>query len=122
MLLKMAADIIVLVHLMFIVFVVTGGFFVLKWPKIAWLHIPAVIWGALIEFAGWVCPLTPVENSLREAGGKAAYQSEFINHYIIPVIYPAGLTREIQFVMGCIVIVLNVLIYGMLIVKKVRKE
>lgn len=122
MLLKIAADIIVLVHLMFIIFVVTGGLFVLKWPKIAWLHIPAAIWGALIEFAGWVCPLTPVENSLRAAGGKVAYQSGFINHYVIPVVYPAGLTREIQLVMGCMVIVLNILIYGMLIVKKVRKE
>ena len=122
MLLKIAADVIVLVHLMFIIFVVTGGLFVLKWPKTVWLHIPAAIWGAMIEFAGWMCPLTPVENTLRAAGGKAVYQSGFINHYVIPVIYPAGLTREIQFVMGCIVIVLNVLIYGVLIVKKSGKN
>ncbi|MBU1570933.1 MAG: DUF2784 domain-containing protein [Pseudomonadota bacterium] len=122
MLLKIAADIIVLVHLLFIIFVVAGGFFVLKWPKTAWLHIPAAIWGALIELAGWVCPLTHVENSLRAGGGEAAYRSGFIDHYVIPVIYPAGLTREIQLVLGCIVIVLNVLIYGVLIVKKVREE
>ncbi len=122
MLLKIAADIIVLIHLLFIIFVVAGGFFVLKWPKTAWLHIPAAIWGALIELAGWVCPLTPVENSIRTGGGEAAYRSGFIDHYVIPVIYPAGLTREIQLVLGCIVIVLNVLIYGVLIVKKVRKE
>lgn len=122
MILKIVADAIVLVHLMFIIFVVTGGLFVLKWPKTAWLHIPAAIWGALIDCAGWVCPLTYVENSLRFAGGKTAYPSEFINHYVLPVIYPAGLTRNIQFVMGCIVIVLNVLIYGVLIVKTYGKN
>ena len=89
------ADLIVAIHFGFILFVIFGGLLVLKWPKLIWLHLPAAIWGALIEFAGWICPLTFLENRLRSAHG-GGYASGFVEHYILPIIYPAGLTREIQ--------------------------
>lgn len=106
-----AADLIVLLHLGFIIFVIIGGFLVFKWWWIAWIHIPCVIWGAVIELAGWICPLTPVENMFRHAGGGPGYTFSFIEHYILPVIYPTALTRELQILIGVVVIVINVGIY-----------
>ena len=82
------ADLIVLVHFVFVIFVVLGGLLALRWPRIVWLHVPAVIWGALVEFTGWICPLTPLENRLRRASGEASYQGDFIAHYILPALYP----------------------------------
>jgi hypothetical protein len=87
MLARIAADVVVVAHLVFILFVVLGGWIALRWPKIAWIHIPAAIWGALIEFAGWICPLTPLENWLREASGETGYKGGFIEHYIVPIVY-----------------------------------
>jgi hypothetical protein len=91
---------------------------VLRRPRLAWLHLPAVVWGALIEFAGWVCPLTPLEKWLRERQVGEAYAGGFVEHYIIPLIYPAGLTREVQILFGIIVVVLNVTIYAMVLVRR----
>jgi len=108
------ADLIVALHFGFILFVSLGGLLVLKWPKLMWLHLPAAIWGASIEFAGWICPLTYLENRLRSASG-GQYASDFIEHYLMPIIYPAGLTREIQIGLGIAVIVLNLLIYAKVI-------
>jgi len=108
------ADLIVALHFGFILFVSLGGLLVLKWPKLMWLHLPAAIWGASIEFAGWICPLTSLENRLRSASG-GQYASDFIEHYLMPIIYPAGLTREIQIGLGIAVIVLNLLIYAKVI-------
>ena len=82
------ADLIVLLHFAFVVFVVLGGLLALRWPRVVWLHVPAVIWGALVEFTGWICPLTPLENRLRRASGEASYQGDFIAHYILPALYP----------------------------------
>ena len=104
------ADLIVFCHFAFILFVIFGGFLVIKWHKLIWLHIPAACWGALVEFFGWFCPLTSYENSLRGAGG-GGYASGFIEHYIIPMIYPYGLTREIQVCLGFVVILLNFWVY-----------
>jgi len=109
---RTVADILVLIHATYILFVVAGGWFVLRWTKLAWLHVPAVVWGALIEFTGWICPLTPLENSLRLAGGGSAYSGGFIAHYILPVIYPEGLTRGLQWILGCGVLVMNAIPYG----------
>lgn len=106
----MLADLIVLIHFGFILFVIFGGFLVLKWHKLIWLHLPAAIWGALIEFTGWICPLTTLENRLRSSS-DGAYASGFIEHYLIPVIYPSGLTREIQLGLGLAVILLNLVVY-----------
>lgn len=112
MLHEIAADLIVLLHFAFILFVVLGGFFALKWRRLAWLHVPAAAWGALIELTGWICPLTPLENLLRQAGGAQGYASGFIEHYILPLIYPDELTREIQLALGLGVLVLNGLVYA----------
>ncbi|MEJ2720236.1 MAG: DUF2784 domain-containing protein [bacterium] len=112
MIYRVLADGVVLVHLAFILFVILGGVLVVKWKWLAWIHIPAFVWGVLIEFAGWWCPLTPLENWLRESGDAARYQTGFVEHYILPVIYPTALTREIQFVLGGIVLIINLAIYG----------
>jgi hypothetical protein len=105
------ADATVALHLAFIVFVVFGGF--LAWRKAgwAWVHLPAVAWVAFIEFTGTTCPLTPLENMLRERAGDAGYSGGFIEHYLLPIIYPAGLTAGAQVVLGFVVIALNVVVY-----------
>lgn len=110
---EIAADLVVLLHFAFILFVVLGGFFALKWRRLGWLHVPAAIWGALIEFTGWVCPLTPLENLLRQASGKPGYPSGFTEHYILPLIYPVDLTRELQLFLGLGVVILNVAVYSL---------
>jgi len=120
LLFRVAADLLVLLHLAFIIFVVAGGFTVFKWPWMAMFHLPAATWGALIEFKGWICPLTPWENSLRRLAGGQGYSEGFIEHYILPFIYPPGLTRDIQTTLGAIVVVINLLIYGVLLYRLIR--
>ena len=105
------ADLIVLVHFGFVIFVVLGALLALRWPRIAWAHVPAVIWGALVEFTGWTCPLTPLENRLRQASGESTYRGDFIAHYVLPTLYPNGLTRRDQLLLGVIALALNVAIY-----------
>ena len=105
------ADVVVLLHLMFVLFVLLGGLLALKWQWIAWLHLPAAIWGVVVEFSGWICPLTPLENWLREKGGKASYRSDFIAQYLLPVLYPEDLTRDLQLLLGTGVVVLNAAVY-----------
>jgi len=114
------ANLIVLVHFLFVVFVVLGGLLALRWPRIIWLHVPAVIWGALIEFTGWICPLTPLENRLRQAAGEPGYQRDFIAHYILPALYPNGLTRRDQLMLGAIALALNLVIYAFVFVRHRR--
>jgi len=111
MLYHIAADSVVVLHFVFICFVVAGGFIVLKWRWLVLLHLPAVVWGILIEFKGWICPLTPLEIYFRHSAGIAGYSGGFIEHYLIPVIYPAGLTRELQVVFGSLVIIINLILY-----------
>jgi hypothetical protein len=106
------ADLVVLFHLAFVVFAVLGGLLALKWRRFLWIHLSAVVWAATVEFTGWVCPLTPLENWLRERGGGDTYNSDFIARYILPVLYPQGLTRELQIVLGILVIVVNLAIYS----------
>ena len=120
MIFRLLADLVVLIHLGFVIFVVVGGLLALKWRWVVWLHLPAAIWGALIEFGGWICPLTPLENWLRQEGGEEGYAGGFIQHYIMPVLYPDGLTREIQIVLGLTVVVLNLIVYALLI-RQARK-
>lgn len=122
MLAHLLADAVVLLHLGFILFVACGGFLALRWPKAAWVHVPAAVWGALVELAGWVCPLTPFENRLRLAAGGNAYASGFIDRYIVPVVYPAGLDRELQVALGLAVIVGNLTVYGWLLLRTRRRE
>ncbi len=105
------ADLVLIVHLAFVVFVVWGGLLVLKWRWIAWLHLPAAVWGAVVEFTGWICPLTPLENRLREQGGEASYRSDFIAEHLLPLLYPEDLTRDLQLLLGTGVVVLNAAVY-----------
>ena len=106
------ADLVLLVHAGFVAFVVLGGLLVLIRPRLAWLHLPAVVWGAGIEFAGAVCPLTPLENHLRALAHQQGYAGGFVEHYVFGLIYPDGLTRNVQLALGVAVIVINVLVYA----------
>ena len=121
MLYRLTADALVAIHLAFIVFVVVGGFLAWRWRWVLWLHVPAAAWGALIEFAGWICPLTPWEVALRRQAGEVGYAGGFIEHYLIPVIYPVGLTPTIQTVLGSVVIAVNAVAYAIL-VRRVRRD
>jgi hypothetical protein len=112
MLYRILADLVVVVHLAFVAFAVAGALLVLRWRWVAWLHVPAAVWAALIEFAGWICPLTPLENRLRLRGGGWAYSSGFVERYILPVLYPGELTRELQIVLGVIVLAVNFAAYA----------
>lgn len=105
------ADAVLVVHFAFVVFVALGGFLVLKWRRLAWLHVPAVAWGVGIEFAGWICPLTPVENRFRELAGERGYRGDFVARHLLPFIYPEGLTRQAQIALGLTALVINVAIY-----------
>ncbi len=112
---KLAADAVVVIHFLFIIFAVAGGL-LLFWRRwIVWFHVPAVIWAVMIGWKGWICPLTPLENHLRRQVQLSTYQESFIEHYLLPVIYPAGLTPEIRYVLGVLVIVANLLSYGMVL-------
>ena len=107
------ADLVLVVHFAFILFVVFGGLLALRWRWAPLVHLPGAAWGVLIELAGWVCPLTPLENSLRRAAGESGYGGGFIEHYLLPVIYPGGLTREIQLGLAAAVVLLNAGIYAL---------
>jgi hypothetical protein len=109
---SLLADLVVAVHGAFVLFVVFGGLLVLRWPRAAWGHVPAAAWGAAIELAGWVCPLTPLENRLRAIAYEPGYSGDFVARYIFPVLYPEGLTREIQITLGLAVLLVNAWIYA----------
>ncbi len=110
---RLLADALVVVHLAFIAFVIAGGLLVLHRRGWAVLHLPAVAWGAFTEFTGTVCPLTPLENSLRRAAGDSGYAGGFVEHYVIPLIYPEALTARMQVVLGLVVISVNVVVYAL---------
>jgi hypothetical protein len=105
------ADIVLVAHFAFVLFVALGGLLVLRWPRAAWVHVPAALWGVAIEFAGWACPLTPLENRLRELAGQSTYEGDFIARYLMPLIYPEGLNREAQIALGLTALVFNAAIY-----------
>jgi uncharacterized protein DUF2784 len=104
-------DLLLLIHGAFVLFVIAGGLLVLRWLRVAWVHIPAALWGAAIEFGGFICPLTPLENAWRRAAGEQAYEGGFIEHYITAALYPTGLTRTIQLVLGMLVLAVNGWVY-----------
>ena len=108
---SLLADLVLIVHLAFVFFVLCGGLLVLKWRWIARIHLPATVWGAVVEFTGWICPLTPLENWLRVQSNEAGYQDDFTTHYLLSILYPINLTRDIQLLMGTVVVVLNVAVY-----------
>jgi hypothetical protein len=112
MLYRFAADAVMVIHFTFILFVLFGGIAVLKWPKLVWVHLPAATWGILIEFFGWWCPLTKWENRFLRLAGEAGYDGGFVSHYIMPVIYPPGLTRGLEIAIGIFVLLFNAAIYA----------
>lgn len=114
------ADVVVVFHLAFVLFVVFGGLLALKWPRVAWAHVPAAAWGVAVELFGWNCPLTPLENELRLRAGRAGYEGDFIGRYVLPVMYPDGLTRETQLVLGAAALILNAGIYSIVLRRRRR--
>jgi hypothetical protein len=115
------ADLLVLIHFAFVLFVAAGALLVLRWPRLAFAHLPAALWGAWIEFSGRICPLTPMEKSLRLRAGQDAYAGDFVDHYVLPILYPVGLTREAQLALGALVVAVNLVIYGIL-VRRLRRQ
>jgi hypothetical protein len=111
MLFRSAADLVLVVHLAFVLFVVLGGLLVLRWRRVAWVHVPVALYGAAIEFVGFICPLTPLEVWLRRRGGEAGYEGGFVEHYVTAALYPSGLTREVQIALGTGVLVFNAIVY-----------
>ncbi len=111
MLYRVLADLVMLTHAAFVLFVLLGGLLAVRWPRAAWVHLPAAAWGAAVEFFGWFCPLTPLEYSLRRLGGSAGSSGSFVANHVLPIIYPAELTRELQLLLGSAVVVLNIGVY-----------
>ena len=122
MMYRVLADALVVAHFIFIVYAVAGGLLVIKWGWTAGLHIPVFLWGVLIETFGWICPLTPLENELRTAAGLAGYSGSFIDHYLIPIVYPENLTRPIQWLFAGLLLLVNVIIYSIVIHKYRRSK
>jgi hypothetical protein len=118
MLYRLAAEGVLLLHLAFIVFVILGAAVAARWRWLVFVHVPAATWGFFIELTGRVCPLTYAENYLRIKSGESGYAESFIEHYLLAIIYPAGLTREIQFALAAVVVVINVAIYGWLFYRR----
>jgi uncharacterized protein DUF2784 len=124
MLYRLLADLTVLVHLAFVLFVALGGLLVWRWHQLAWVHIPCALWGIILEFAGWICPLTPLENHLRALGGEAGYSGGFIAHYILPVLYPDHLTPAFRIVLAIFALTVNLAAYTVLLhrLAQLRKQ
>ena len=116
------ADLLMVLHLVFILYVIAGALLIFKWPKTLLLHLPACFWGMTVEFIGWICPLTPWEIQLRRLGGEEGYTGSFIEHYLIPIIYPSGLTREVQMVVGGTVLIVNLSLYNLNLIKKRKRK
>ena len=120
MLNRVLADLVLAIHFIFIVYAVLGGLMVFRWKWTAALHIPVVLWGVLVETFGWICPLTPLENELRAAAGLTGYSSSFIDHYLIPIVYPENLTRMIQWLLAALLLLANGVIYSLVLYKYKR--
>ena len=115
------ADGVLLIHLAFVLFVLAGALLVLRWRWLIWLHVPAVLWGAYVEFSGRICPLTPLEVWLRERSGEGGYEGGFIEHYVTAWLYPDGLTQQVQIGLGIFVLVLNVIVYALIFRRSSRR-
>jgi hypothetical protein len=114
------ADFVVVTHLAFIVFVVLGGLLALRWRLAPLLHLPAALWGVYIELSGGICPLTPLEYKLRQAAGSSGYAGGFVEHYVVPIVYPAALSEQLQIVLASVVVLANILAYSFVLWRKLR--
>jgi hypothetical protein len=117
---SLLADLVVVAHLAFILFVVAGGLLAFRWRRALWIHLPAAVWGVLIEVAGWICPLTPLENRLRLKAGELGYEGSFVEHHLLPIVYPEELSRNGQLALGGLVLVVNALVYT-LVLRRLRR-
>ena len=117
---RILADATVVLHLLFVLFVVLGGILVARWRWIAWAHVPAAIWGAWVEFAGWQCPFTPLENWFRQQGSGVTYKTSFVEHYLLPILYPPLLSREVQWILGALALLLNAAVYILIFRRRAR--
>jgi len=118
MLYSVVANLLMIVHFWFVLFVILGGLLLFWWPRLAFVHLPAAAWGVMIELNHWICPLTPLEQNMRRAAGQEGYTGGFIDHYINPLIYPEGLTPQIQQILGISVLLLNAVIYGIWLLQR----
>ena len=116
------ADLLVVFHMVFILYVMAGALLIFKWPKTLWLHLPSCFWGMTVEFTGWICPLTPWEIQLRILAGEEGYTGSFIKQYLIPIIYPSGLTREVQMVLGGTILIVNLSLYTLILMKRRKRK
>ncbi len=121
MIFSLLADVVLVVHLTFIVFVLAGGLLALRWKRAIWFHLPAAVWGVLIEVAGWICPLTPLENRLRAKAGELGFQGTFVERYLLPLVYPEGLTRNVQLALAGVVLVANAFVYAVVIWRRMGR-
>ena len=121
MVFKLLGDAVAILHLLFVAFAVVGGLLALRWRWLPWLHLPALAWAATVEFTGWICPLTPLENQLRMAGGAVGYSGGFVDHYLLPLLYPASLDRDTQLVLGLGLLAINAVAY-FLVLRRSRSK
>jgi len=119
---SLLADLVLISHLMFILFILAGGLLALRWKRAAWFHLPAAAWGVLIELADWICPLTPLENRLRLKAGELGYERGFIEHHLLPIVYPEGLNRNLQLALGGLVVVVNAMVYAYVLARLRRNS
>lgn len=119
---RLAADTVLLLHLGFILFVLFGALLSARWPRAWLLHLPAAFWGAWVELTGGACPLTAWENALRARAGMAGYGDSFVAHYLLPLIYPDGLTRPLQYALAALVLLVNAVLYGWLLRRRRRSR
>lgn len=117
---RVLADLILVTHFAFAIFTVLGGLLVLRWRSLLWVHLSSFLWGVVIQWANWTCPLTPIENYLRELGGEARYRGGFVEHYVSMILYPENLTVELRYLLGIVLIVVNLMVYGYLFLRKRR--
>ena len=122
MICRILADAVLIFHLLFILFAVAGVFAALRWRFIVWVHLPCALWAVLIELGGWICPLTPLELFLRRCAGQAGYAGGFIQHYLLPIIYPHDLTRELQIGLGLGVLLINLVAYALVVRRRRLKR
>lgn len=115
---RLAADGVLLLHLAFILFALVGGALAARWRWMPWVHLPAMAWAIFVEFTGRICPLTYLENDLRLRAGQSGYTTSFVEHYLLDVIYPAGLTRDVQFGLAATVVLVNIAIYAWLVLRR----
>ena len=114
---RVLADAVVVLHLLFIAFILLGGLLALRWTQLVWVHLPLSAWGVLVQWMSWICPLTPLENSLRARAGDPTYGGGFVEHYLLPVLYPVGIGQRTHIVLGVIVLGTNAVIYSLLLAR-----